>query len=173
MNKFHSHCLPAPQITHDVISGLDVGTATVTRKPAADTMWIALPYHPLSAAAITSELRKLSQDPDNKARYKAVFGKDMPQLRAAWTNSDTHLEMRLRNSTRKRKEASNPRKEEGDSRQLEEQQFVEPLVEEAPVVVAINADNTGHSHGLQFSVPSSGPIRHRKRVRDFVYPPSS
>ena len=104
------------------------------------------------------------------ARYFAVFGQAMPSLRAAWTNSDIHLERRIRRNTAKRKQATIPRQEEGESLAPCEIQV------EEPVVVANLADPTAVSNHdlLQASFPKvpnvPSLLRYRKRIRDFVFP---
>ena len=133
-----------------------------------------LPYHPLTASKISRKLSELSQDADNKARFKACFKREMPILRAAWTNANVHLERRIRRSCSQRKltlfSALDPRKEAGDS-SLQNA----AVTEEAPVVVANIADTSvaDNVNMAELRVFPKAAVRHRKRIRDFVYPDRS
>ena len=175
VNKFHAHCLPAPPVAHQVLDGLEVGTATAKKPESSqETIWVPLPYHPLTASKISRKLSELSQDADNKARFKACFKREMPILRAAWTNANVHLERRIRRSCSQRKltlfSALDPRKEAGDS-SLQNA----AVTEEAPVVVANIADTSVavDVNMAESRVFPKAAVRHRKRIRDFVYPDRS
>ena len=64
---------------------------------------------------ISKALSTVSNDTDLQQKYRSVFRKDMPIFRAAWRNSGSHHEMRIRSSVKKRKsiQHSQPRQEVG------------------------------------------------------------
>ena len=96
------------------------------------------------------EKSKLQVTSERSTMVSVWFGQDLPQLRAAWTNSDIYLERRIRRSTAKRKQATIPRQEEGELSLAQCEIQVE-----APVVVANLAEHRQEqNHDLQASFPT-------------------
>ena len=72
------------------------------RKRSGETIWVTLGYPSTLAPQISAALKKVSEDTDINGKYRRVFKKQMPVLRAAWKNSGYHHEMRIRATVRKR-----------------------------------------------------------------------
>jgi hypothetical protein len=182
VTKFYANCLPAPNIATEVASGQPLQhkhrSPIVKSITKSRNLWVPIPYHPLVTAAISHSLKSISDEPDTKARWFAVFGSAMPTLRAAWKNSAPHLEQQVRMLVKKRK-TLDLRKEEGAS-------MVEALVAVVsadPVLLHDHDltdqhdkqqeqanDDTFHRHSVLTSVPA----KHTKcggRISRFKIPP--
>ena len=77
----------------------DPDTSGRKRQKIPAAYWFVLPYHPAWERQIRTALKNLNDDPEVRSLHDELWGFQQPPLRAAWKNTSSHLESRIRTAT--------------------------------------------------------------------------